>query len=215
MSRIIRIGRRAGLAALLALFVVPSVLPSVASAHERRQVGDLNLVVGFGVEPAFEGQKNAVSLRVTRGEGESASPIEGLEETLQVEVTHVETGLSQSFAMRRVFNDPGHYMSDLLPTAAGQYQFHFTGDVEGTALDEVFISGEGFNSVESSTPLQFPHALPEMRELQAAVTGAQDAAFEAEDAAASARTLAVAGIGAGVVGSVAGLAGVILASRRR
>jgi len=197
------------------VLVLPSFVPGIASAHERRQVGEYNLVVGFFVEPAYEGQKNGVSLRVVRGEGDAATPVEGLEATLQVEVTHVETAVSQTFPMRRIFNDPGHYTADLLPTAAGQYQFRFTGDIEGTALDETFISGEGFNSVESSAALQFPQALPEVRELQAAVTGAQNAAFDADDKAASARTVAMAGLATGVVGSAAGLFGVVLATRRK
>ena len=215
MSRFIRAGRRAGLAALLALLLLPSVVPTVASAHEHRHVGDYELTVGFAVEPAYEGQKNGVSLRVVQGEGDAATPVEGLEATLQVEVTHVETGVTQTFPMRTIFNDPGHYTADLLPTAAGQYQFRFLADLEGTPLDETFISGEGFNHVESSAEIQFPQPLPEVRELEAAVTGAQNAAFEAEDAAASARTLAMAGLAAGVVGSIAGLTGIVLATRRK
>ena len=39
---------------------------SPALAHEGRNVGDYNLVVGFLNEPAYEGQLNAVSLVVTR-----------------------------------------------------------------------------------------------------------------------------------------------------
>ena len=215
MSRFIRAGRRAGLAALLAVLVLPSLIPGIASAHERRQVGDFSLVVGFAVEPAYEGEKNGVSLRVTRGEGDAATPVEGLEDTLQVEVTHVETGVTQTFPMRTIFNDPGHYTADLLPTAAGQYQFRFHADLEGTPLDEVFISGEGFNHVESSADIQFPQPLPEAREVEAAVTGAQNAAFEAEDAASSARTLAMVGLAVGAVGAIAGVTGIVLATRRK
>ena len=41
-------------------------------AHEGRNVGDYNLVVGFLHEPAYEGQLNAVSLLVTKPSSESA-----------------------------------------------------------------------------------------------------------------------------------------------
>ena len=43
-----------------------TIFGSPASAHEGRQVGDYNFVVGFLREPAYEGQLNAVSLIVTR-----------------------------------------------------------------------------------------------------------------------------------------------------
>jgi hypothetical protein len=216
MSRLIRVSRRVGLAALLGALILPSIAPGVASAHEHRHVGEFELTVGFSIEPAYEGLKNGVFLRVVRGEGDEATPVEGLEATLEVEVSHVETAVTQTFALRSLFNEPGSYTADLLPTAAGQYQFRFTGDLDGTPLDETFTSGEGtFNSVESSAALQFPQALPEVRELQAAVTGAQDAAFEADDAASAARTLALAGLATGVVGAVAGLGGIVVATRRK
>ena len=70
------------------------------------------LVVGFAIEPAYEGQKNGVELRVSEGEGDAAVPVEGLQETLQVEVTHVESGISQIMPLRAVFGSPGRYTND-------------------------------------------------------------------------------------------------------
>ena len=46
------------------------IVASPASAHEGRNVGDYNLVVGFLHEPAYEGQLNAVSLVVTKPSSE-------------------------------------------------------------------------------------------------------------------------------------------------
>ena len=46
--------------------IIAFTLASPVSAHEGRNVGDYNLVVGFLREPAYEGQLNAISLVVTR-----------------------------------------------------------------------------------------------------------------------------------------------------
>ena len=61
-------GRIQSLAILLIAIVaiLAATLATPASAHEGRNVGDYNLVVGFLHEPAYDGQLNAVSLVVTR-----------------------------------------------------------------------------------------------------------------------------------------------------
>ena len=51
-------------AAFLAL-VVLATLPITVVAHETRDVGELQFVVGFLNEPAFEGQLNGVSVRIS------------------------------------------------------------------------------------------------------------------------------------------------------
>ena len=55
-------------AILLIAFVgiLTATFAPIAFAHEGREVGDYNLVVGFLREPAYEGQLNAVSLVVTK-----------------------------------------------------------------------------------------------------------------------------------------------------
>ena len=120
---------------------------SAAFAHEDRETGGYKLVVGFLHEPAYEGERNAVSLRVTKeSEDEQEEPtakaghaqhepepvaVEGLQETLQVEVTHVPSNVSATMNLRAVFNDPGHYAADLIPTSPGHYRFRFFGDHRG------------------------------------------------------------------------------------
>ena len=66
--------------ALLALVVASLSLP--IWAHEGRDIGAYNLVVGFLNEPAYEGHLNAVSLIVTKTvdgsmEGHHMEPKEG------------------------------------------------------------------------------------------------------------------------------------------
>ena len=207
---------------VMAVITAFALNSGIALAHETRDVGKYRVVVGFIVEPAFEGLKNGVDLRVTNTE--TQKPVEGLETTLQVEITHVPSKTSKTFALRTIFRDPGHYTADLIATAPGVYQMRFFGSVEGTAVNETFVSrggGGGFNDMASSADLQFPERLPEIRELAGAIRGSQaiaqearDVALRAQDRASSANTLAVTGIVLGAVGiAAAGFA--MVALRRR
>lgn len=197
--------------AVLSAFVLMS---TGVFAHDSRNISEYRLTVGFLAEPAFEGQKNGVDFRVAHvhkdGDKEVLEPVEGLQDTVQVEVTHVPSGASRVFKLRTIFRDPGHYTSDLLLTAPGHYRMRFFGTIEGTSVNETFNSRSGggsFNDVESSANIQFPVRLPEAREFEAATRGALDNAQtardevgDAKDSASSARTLAFVGIGLGVLG---------------
>ncbi len=151
--------------------------------------------------------------------------VEGVHETLKVEVTHVPTGASKVMSLRPVFNTPGQYAADLVPTAPGVYEFRFFGAIEGAEVDETFVSegaGGDFDDVRSSADLQFPVTLPEIREIEGAVRGAQNAAEQAQDtaidadeSASSAGVLAIVGIVLGAVGIAAGVGGAALAMRSR
>ena len=57
------------LAALVAM--AQTVMVGAVMAHEDREEGGYKLVVGFLHEPAYEGERNAVSLRVTKGSEDS------------------------------------------------------------------------------------------------------------------------------------------------
>lgn len=209
-------------AKLCVLFALAAALalPALAFAHERRDVGQYRLTVGFIAEPPFEGQKNGVDLRVVLvrkvGDAEETEPVEGLEKTLQVEITHVPNGASQVFALRTIFRDPGHYTNDLVFTAPGQYRFRFFGDMKGTPVNETFESGPGrFNDMQSAAELQFPERFPEMREVAAAVKGALNVANQAQDSASSAQSVALVGVILGAVGLVSGLGSAVLVARKK
>lgn len=191
-----RIGRAAVLGAMLTALVGIGV----ASAHESREVGAYTFSVGFLDEPVFSGQKSGLDLRVARGE----EPVEGLEETLEAEVTFA--GQSRTLEISPVFNQPGAYRSVFFPTAAGPYTFHIFGEVEGQAVDESFTSGpETFSEVQDVAGGQFPVQFP--------ATG--DIVRDAE-AGANAATTATIALVLGGAGLVAGLValGVTLARRR-
>ena len=209
-------------------------------AHEDSEEGGYKFVVGFLHEPAYEGEMNAVSVRVTKaaaeedthsggGHGgmthhevkESEKPIEGLQDTLLVEVTYVPSGASRTMNLRPVFDDPGHYVADLIPTSPGHYRFRFFGAIEGNPVDETFDShagGGGFDDVQAAAVIHFPETVASAREVESAVRGAQTTAQQARDEArnaSGATTLGIVGIAVGAIGAALGGGALIVSLRRR
>jgi hypothetical protein len=195
-------------AAVVAAFSLMLILaaPTRALAHESRTVGKYQMVVGFFVEPAYEGQKNGLDLRV-RLPGPPQMPVTGLEKTLQVEITFIGTGKSITKPIRAVSsaNDPGHYTADVLPTQPGQYRFRIFGTVEGDKVDEAFTSGDKFSNVEKASDLTFPDEIAQVRSVQGAAVAAQQTADDAAKAASTARVLAVAALALAVISGGAAL----------
>ena len=150
-------------------------------------------------------------------------PVEGLEGSIQVEVTYVPSGISRTFDLLAVFGEPGHYVANLVPTASGVYEFRVFGNIEGNAIDETFASrggGGGFDDIRPSAGLQFPEELPEIRELESGVRGALLTAQEAQDTALAAQEsgggpLPIVALIVGIVGAVFGLTGVYFALTAR
>jgi hypothetical protein len=194
-------------AAVLAL-VALAVFSIPALAHERREVGSSSFVVGFFTEPAFESQANAASFRITSTD--SGEPITGLEETLQLELTHLATGESVETGLDTRFGDPGHYVFHFVPTAPGQYQFRVFGEINGEPVDATFISGPGtFSDIEPLADIQFPLKLAAAREVENAARGAQESADQASLDADSARTRATVALVFGIIGMGVGVTGML------
>jgi hypothetical protein len=207
---------------VVTLVTIVSLSTTTAYGHARRDVGPYRFVVGFLVEPAFEGLKNGVDLRVLQADSEA--PVEGLQETLQVEVTHAPSTARKVLKLRTIYRDPGHYTADLIPTAPGQYRFRFFGAIQELAVQETFDSKSGggqFDDVESLVDLQFPVRLPEIREMANALRGAQQEVQQAQDTAlaaqaglASARTFALIGVVLGALGCTLGVGAVVICRQR-
>ena len=151
-----------------------------------------------------------------------AVPVEGLEQTLQVEVTHVASGASRILGLQAAWGDPGHYVAGLIPTAAGVYEFRVFGSIEGMAVDETFVSqggGGGFDDIGTSADIQFPVQLPELREIESGVRGAIQTARQAQDAAlasqqsSSGNALSIVALIVGIVGAVLGVGGIFFGLR--
>ena len=139
----------------LAVFALVCLLLTVAVpvlAHEHRQIGPYEVSFGWRVEPAYAGVYNGPEIGVENEDGE---PVEGLEETLALEVSF--GGVSKVLPLRGVFGEPGSYTADLLPTLPGDYSFHLTGMIGEETVDEVFTSADGdFSSVEPLEDIAFP-----------------------------------------------------------
>lgn len=191
----IRMSGAAAAGALVALLT----LPSVVAAHEVRQVGDYQFVVGFIDEPVFTDQKSGLEFQVTRGD----EPVEGLEESLEAEV--IFSGETRALPLEPRFGEPGWYQSVFFPTAAGPYTFHITGEIDGHGVDESFTAGpDTFGEVQDATSGQFPVAFPATADV---VRDAQ--------AGAAARTTATIALAAGGAGLLAGLVALGLTLSRR
>ena len=187
------------LAAVLFALALVFAGTGVALAHESRAVGKYKFVVGFLNEPALLNQPNSLDFRVTVSD--TAKPVEGLEQSVKVDITSGASSMPLVLTAR--FGQPGAYNGTFIPTRAGSYIFHFTGQIEGTTIDEKFESGPGrFNDVTDISAMQFPIKVPAPADMAAQLKSAQDAA-------ASAQTLAYAGIALGVVGIVVGALGFI------
>lgn len=139
--------------ALVAIVIGSALLGSNAvSAHEERTVAtDYTFVVGFLTEPAISGDTNGISLEVTMAD----VPVEGLGDTLKATIIFGDQ--TKDVTLSPVWNTPGAYKAVFIPTAPGDYSFHFTGTIDSVAIDETFTSSpEGFDSVADRADYEFP-----------------------------------------------------------
>ena len=112
--------------------------------------GDYTLHFGWRVEPAATNLPNGLEVFIADTDG---NPIEG------AELTAVATFGSETTTIqfRQAWQEPGHYITDLIPTMPGDYSFQLTGTIGDTEIDEVFTSADGqFSTVEPSADLMFP-----------------------------------------------------------
>lgn len=138
---------------MIVLALTLATLAFPAAAHEGREVGENLIVFGWRVEPTYTSLLNGPEFTVETHDDDK--PVEGLEETLQLEVSY--GGKSKLLKLRAVFDAPGHYTADLIPTQPGDYSFRLTGTIGDTDVDEIFDSASGeFSSVEPISDIQFP-----------------------------------------------------------
>jgi hypothetical protein len=196
------------------------LLAAPASAHEARDVGRYHFLVGWGNEPAYAGFQNNVYLQLSYRS--SGKPVTTLGNTLKVAVDFGSKGMNltmiPTFDPDSGLGTPGVYVAYLIPTAVGNYEFHFTGSILGQKVNEVFKSGpKTFDPVTDPSTVQFPQAAPNTIQLNTKldqeVARLQAAASLAKSSANSARTLGVIAIFLGAVGVVMGGLGLVL--RRR
>src|SRR3990172_549804 len=184
-------------AAALAVIGLALAAAGGASAHEERTVGEYEVEVGFNEEPALVNQLNGVFLSVMKED----VPIEGLDETLKVELIVGGGAAKKEIGFETIEGEPGVYVARFVPTVTGDYTFRIFGNIEDLDVDESFESGPGrFDPVESLDEIAFPEISGDdaslaqtVQELQARV----DALDSGSSSDSTARTLAVIGIVAG------------------
>lgn len=237
--------RRVGVAFLASAFGV-MLISGVADAHIVKTFGPYTVALGWVHEPTYVGEQNAVQV-VTKDA--SGKPITDLADgDLKVTVgvggkTSDPLDLLNTFDPDTGLGVPGDYEAPIIPTAPGDYTFHLTGTIHGTAVDETATSSDStFNSAVDATGIQFPNQLPALTDIitrldriDARLTAssgpsgaapassagpAEAAAIDAASAAAaSAQTAAnsalLAGAVIGAAGVIIGLAALTIAMRGR
>jgi hypothetical protein len=187
------------------LLLVLMLAPGTALAHERRTIasGKYDVVVGWNVEPAYVGMMNGATIRIMNAG--TTTPVTGADKSLKLAIR--QGASTQAFPLRAVFGQDGFYAADIVPTRVGDYQWIFSGDVNGDAVNETFDTADGkFNSVQEATGVQFPVALGDPAQNAASVQAAQ---ADAQNA----RTLAVIGIALGVIGLLVGVGAWVMRPR--
>ena len=230
MSRFRFLAAAAVVTVTVAGFTLLTAAP--AFAHEVRQVGAYQLTVGWATEPAYVGQTNAVELFVHDAKGTALDDLGP--NGVKVQVT-TGSQTSDPLAMNGAF-DPdtglglhGQYLASIIPTAPGDYTFHFTGDINGQKIDEKFTSGpQTFNTVVDPTGVEFPvknptltalaasisQLIPRVDDARSAASAAAASVKSAKNSADTATTVGIGGLVVGVIALVIGLSAWITGRRR-
>jgi hypothetical protein len=123
-----------------------ALLPSVAGAKSEpitRTAGDYDLSVRYQREPPLMDVANALVIEVR--DRRSGTLVPGLEGSLlvngQAQVNQVVRPIV--VYLRPAAGKPGAYEGVFVPPAVGEYRFQLLGSINGTAIDELFSSGEG------------------------------------------------------------------------
>ena len=191
---------RVALALLASALLLPFTF-SLALAHGHTEVGDYELVIGFKNEPAYQGEPNGLDLTVTNKQ--TGEKVNDLADTLKVELIYGAS--KRSLELRPQWGQDGAYTADVLPTEAGDYTWHISGEINGTPLDVSMTSSpDTFGAVQAKNEVSFPAADASPAELRAA----------AADAARTAQAALLVG-GLGVLLGLAGLVAAVLALRSR
>ena len=134
-----------------------------ALAHTRVEVGPYAIVVGWLVEPAIVGERNALIIEISEDE----VPVDGAEADLKAELVYG----AQTFRTNlNPTDEPGSYTATIFPTVRGQYAVRLFGTLDGMEIDEIIEPEEVF----SADRIQFPEPLPDTRELEKQITILED-----------------------------------------
>ncbi|HET7309658.1 MAG TPA: hypothetical protein VFJ54_05985 [Actinomycetota bacterium] len=197
-----------------------------ALAHEGRKLGDLEMEVGWGTEPAYSGEVNSVQILLVH----DGKPVVDLGDTLDVQVTfgdQTQTFSLEPFFEAGEFGTPGDYRAWLIPTTPGQYSFDFTGTIDGEDVDETFTSGpKTFDDVQNPQSVEFPVQQPSTGELAeridrveprlaSAISDVQADVQTTSNDASSAKTVGLIGLVVGAIGLIVAIVALVASRRKR
>jgi hypothetical protein len=210
------------------------LLAGVADAHIVKTFGKYTVALGWVHEPTYVGEQNAVQVVIKDAAGKAITDLADGDLKVTVSVggkTSDPIPLLNTYDPDTGLGIPGDYEAPIIPTAPGDYTFHLSGTIDGTAVDETATSSDStFNSAVDATGIQFPNQLPALTDIitrldridarLAASPGPAGAAPAAsagpvDNAAVEAATAAAASAqsaanNALLVGGVIGAAGVII-----
>jgi len=160
--------RRLGVA-ILSSFVALLLVAGVADAHIVKTFGSYTVALGWVHEPTYVGAQNAVQVVIKDAAGKAVTDLNDGDLKVTVTVggkTSDPLDLLNTFDPDTGLGIPGDYEAPLIPTAPGDYTFHLTGAIHGTAVDETATSSDAtFNSVVDATGIQFPNQLPALTDI--------------------------------------------------
>ena len=213
-------------------------LTTIVAAHGHTEAAGFHFVIGWSGEPALVGQPNGAQLFVYDAAEKPIIDIPADAISLVVSTGGQDSSslsLSPAFDLEEGFGTPGEYSTEIIPTAPGDYTFHFTGTIHGKAIDVSMASGdETFDGVVAPADLEFPVKQPTLTEVgtrldridgrvdalqsavpaPAAIADAQSAASAAQSAASQALLIGALLGGAGLVIAVIAL-WLVLRARRQ
>jgi hypothetical protein len=139
--------------------------PMIAGAHERQLINiggtDYLFVVGSIGEPIVVDDKTGVELRIkiadpkapTDSAAQGAKPVEGLEQTLKVEISAGEK--KKIFDLAPAYKDPGVYKAVFFPTIETALAYRLIGTINNIPVDLSFVCGaEGSVAVEDKSEVK-------------------------------------------------------------
>jgi hypothetical protein len=221
-----------GVAFLASAFAV-MLIAGVADAHIVKTFGKYTVALGWVHEPTYVGEQNAVQVVIKDAAGKAVTDLNDGDLKVTVSVggkTSDPLDLLNTFDPDTGLGVPGDYEAPLIPTAPGDYTFHLSGTIDGTAVDETATSSDStFNSVVDATGIQFPNQLPALTDIitrldridarlaaspapsNAAAAPSTEPIFNAVDAASAAAASAQSSANeALLVGALVGAAGVVI-----
>jgi hypothetical protein len=221
---------RASMTALVIAVLASAILllqGDVASAHEPRTVGHIDMEVGFGSEPTYVGLPN--SAEIILHDANTGKPILDASHTLKLTVKFGTESEDLTVEPNFDLGFPGDYRGYFVPTRPGPYSFILSGSIDGVKMkDQTFTSAPNtFSSAVGLTSAAFPAAqIPSATDLATRITqddaraktalaAATAAASAAKDNASSAKTVALVALIVGLIGLGVGAAGLASAARAR